>query len=126
MSKLETHEDAVNLIKAVFKQMGGIVLPPRRPRRPPPYTPLTVAGDDFMMDFENACLSQNWDRRIRAHPKGPKRYKDLEWAAMIQSQVYPHHSDVNWEEYVDWVSRGHGDEWFQEDETEEVLNRPLR
>ena len=33
---------------------------------------------------------------------------------MIQSQVYPHHSDVDWEEYVDWVSNGGGDEYFQD------------
>ncbi len=109
------HQDAIDLVKTVFKQMGGTVLPPRRPRRPPPYTPLTVAGDDFMMDFENSCLSQNWDSRKRAHPKGPNRYKDPEWAAMIQSHVYPHHSDIDWEEYVEWVSKGGGDDWFQEE-----------
>jgi len=108
------HQDAMDLVKTVSKQMGGTVLPPRRPRRRPPYTPLTVAGNDFMMDFENACLSRNWDSRIRAHPKGPNRHKDPEWAAMIQSQVYPHHSDVDWEEYVDWVSNGGGDEYFQD------------
>ncbi len=71
-----------------------------------------------MMDFENSCLSQNWDSRKRAHPKGPNRYKDPEWAAMIQSHVYPHHSDIDWEEYVEWVSNGGGDEWFQEDAPE--------
>ena len=35
---------------------------------------------------------------------------------MIESPVYPHHSDVDWQEYVDWVSLGFGDEWFQEEE----------
>ena len=67
------------------------------------------------MDFENSCLSQNWDSRIKPHPKGNKRYEDPEWAAMIESQVYPHHSDLDWQEYVDWVSRGFGDVWFQQD-----------
>ena len=38
---------------------------------------------------------------------------------MIQSQVYPNHSDVDWEEYIDWTSAGHGDEWFQAEEDEE-------
>ena len=51
------------------------------------------------------------------------RHKDPEWAAMIRSQVYPHHSDVDWEEYVDWVSRGFGDEWFQEDDATKLVQR---
>ena len=71
-----------------------------------------------MMDFENSCLSQNWDS-TKGHPRGPKRYEDREWAAMIQSQVYPNQSDVDWEEYIDWTSAGHGDEWFQAEEDEE-------
>jgi hypothetical protein len=107
---LETHEDAVDLVKTVFKQMGGTVIPPKRPRHIPKYTPLTIEGDNFMMDFENACLSQSWDSRKRAHPRGPNRYKDPEWAQMIQSQVYPHHSDVDWTEYCNWCEAGGGDE----------------
>ena len=35
---------------------------------------------------------------------------------MIQTQVYPNHSDVDWQEYVDWVENGGGDEWFEEEE----------
>ena len=38
---------------------------------------------------------------------------------MIISQVYPHHSDIDWEEYSSWVENGGGDEWFQEPESEE-------
>ena len=38
---------------------------------------------------------------------------------MIKSQVYPHHSDVDWEEYVEWVENRGGSEWFQEEEEEE-------
>ena len=48
---------------------------------------------------------------------------------MIKSQAYPNHSDVDWEEYVDWASRGHGDEWFldcqeEEDEDDEMEETP--
>jgi len=68
-----------------------------------------------MMDFENACLSENWDSRIRAHPTGPKRYEDSKWAGMIKRSVYPFNSDIDWEEYVEWVQNGGGDEWFQEE-----------
>ena len=67
--ELETHADAVNFVKSIFQQMGGTVLPPKRPGHIPNYTHLTVERDAFMMDFENACLSQNWDSSIRAHPK---------------------------------------------------------
>ena len=109
-----TKEDAIKLVESVFQSMGGRMLPPRRPRHIDKYEILTIERDNFMMDFENACLSQNWDSSRRAHPKGPNRHKDPEWAAMIQSQVYPHHSDVDWEEYVQWSSV-HGDEYFIED-----------
>ncbi len=87
--------------------------PPKRPRHTLLHIP-TTEGNNFYMDFENACLSQNWNNRKRAHPKGPKRYEDPEWAEMIKSQVYPHHSDIDWHEYVEWVKNGGGDEWFQE------------
>ena len=52
-------------------------------------------------------------RATKFGTEGPNRYKDLDWAGMIEFQVYPHHSDVDWEEYVEWVSRRYGDEWFQ-------------
>ena len=113
--QLETHEDAVNLVKDIFKSMGGRVLPPRRPGHIDTCEIITTERNVFMMDFENSCWFKNWDSRVKPHPKGSKRYEDPEWAAMIESQVYPHHSDVDWYEYVDWVSRGFGDEWFQEE-----------
>ena len=112
MECLDTKEDAINPVKFVFQSMGGNIMI-RRPRHIEKYEILTIARDNFMMDFENACLSSHWDSSKRPHPKGPKRHEDQEWAAMIQSQVYPHHSDVDWEEYVEWSSV-HGDEWFQE------------
>ena len=37
------------------------------------------------------------------------------WAEFMKCQVYPHHTDVDWEEYVAWVSHGGGDDCFQED-----------
>ena len=75
----DTHEDGVNFVKAIFQQMGGTALPPRRPGRIPKDIPITVERDAFMTDFENACLSQNWDSRFRAHPKGILRHADAEW-----------------------------------------------
>ena len=114
--QLDTHQEAVDLVKEIFKSMGGRVIPPKRLGSRDKYSIMTPERYSFMMDFENACLSQNWDSGIKPHPKGNKRYEDPEWAAMVESNVYPHHSDVDWHEYVDWVSRGFGDEWFQEDD----------
>ena len=50
--------------------------------------------------------------------KEKKRHEDPEWMEMIQTQVYPNHSDVDWQEYVDWCEKGMGDEWFLEEEQE--------
>ena len=68
-------------------------------------------GDCFMMDFENSLLSE-W---IGEPPQGPRRFEVEAWAALVKRNVYPHHSDVDWDEYCDWVRRGGGDEWFQEE-----------
>ena len=121
--KLETHDDAVNFVMDVFRSMGGTVIPGRRPLHIPRYTPLTVGRDNFYMDFENDIL-RKWDSRKKAHPKGPNRCKDPEWAAIIQSEVYPHHSDIDWHEYVEWVENGGGDEWFQEEDTDNKWTQP--
>ncbi len=83
---------------------------PRRPRRTPHDRP---GRDNFLLDFENEIL-QSWDAR-KGIPRGPRRFENPEWAALIKRNVYPHHSDVDWEEYVEWVSQGGGDEWFQEE-----------
>jgi hypothetical protein len=77
---------------------------------------MSVQRYSALMDFENSCLSQHWDSSVKPHPRGSKRYEDPEWAAMIQAQVYPHHSDVDWYEYVEWVSQGGGDEAFQKED----------
>ncbi len=58
--QLEAHEDAMNLVKTVFEQMGrGTVIEkaPRRPHHIPRYTLLTPRRDAFLMDFENAVSS---------------------------------------------------------------------
>ena len=78
-----------------------------QPRRPNTSLRCNAIKDSFMMDFENSCLAK-WGSR--PHPKGKKRHLDEGWAKMIQSQAHAHHSDVDWYEYVDWVSRGFGDE----------------
>ena len=113
----QSKEGGIRFVEDIFRDMGGKVLPPMRPRHR--YGSMTPAIDAFMMDFENSCLEQNWDSQI--HAKGPKRHEDPQWAAMIQKSVYPHHSDVDWTEYVEWVRNGGGDEWFQEDDEETRL-----
>jgi hypothetical protein len=64
----------------------------------------------FMMDFENSCLA-DW---VGDFPKGNRRHLDKDWAAFMQKQVFPNHSDVDWSEYCLWVEAGCGDEWFQD------------
>ena len=111
----QTKEGGVDFVMDIFRSMGGRVIPPRRPGRSTALY-LTVARDVSFMDFENACLSRNWDSSKRQHPKGPKRHEDPEWAQMIQSQVYPHHSDVDFQEYCEFCENGGGCEAFQEEE----------
>ena len=110
-----TNDGGYDFVQQIFKNMGGQVRPPNRPNKG--YR-LTLSyerdRDNFMMDFENACLQQNWGSK--PFPTGPNRYENEEWAKMIQGQVYPHNSDVDWQEYVDWVKGGGGDEWFVETE----------
>ena len=56
--KLETHEDAVNLVKTVFEQMGRTVIEkaPRRPHSTSPNMLMTPQHDAFLMDFEMQSL----------------------------------------------------------------------
>ena len=107
----ETHDGAMDFVKNVFQSMGGTVLPPSRPNKGYRYKN-SAPRDAFMMDFENACLEQNW---AGEPPRGPKRHENPEWQKMIQSQVYPHHSEIDWYDYVEFCESGGGDEWFQED-----------
>ena len=79
-----------------------------QPRRSPP-------DDAFLMDWENSIWERHWDAR-NGIPKGRHRYRNAEWAATIRLYAFPFHSGVTWEEYVQWVREGGGDEWFQEEE----------
>ena len=74
----------------------------------------SIERDSFYMDFENPRLANHWDSSSAPHPTGVRRHENEKWAEMIQSQVYPNHSDIDWYEYVEWVTQGGGDEWFQE------------
>ena len=69
-------------------------------------------GDAFLMDFENSLLS-DWYGAI---PTGVNRFENAAWAQLVKQNVFPSHSDLDWDEYCSWVSRGGGDEWFQGDE----------
>ena len=67
-------------------------------------TTLSQERDAFMMDLENAIL-QDWDAR-QSIPQGKRRFENPHWAALVQRNVYPHHSDVTWSQYVEWVQQG--------------------
>ena len=112
--KLETKEDAVNFVMEVFRSMGGTVLPPKRPNHTTQEMVMTPERDAFMMDFENAIFETDYDQTEEI-PKGPRRLENEKWAEAVKRNVYPHHSDVDWDEYCEWVSNGGGDEWFQEE-----------
>jgi hypothetical protein len=86
------------------------------PRRPNSTTRIDKDRNCFMMDFENALL-KDWTKPI---VKGKNRHEDPEWAKFVKSQVYPHSSDIDWYEYVNWVKEGYGDEWL----TDEDVNPP--
>ena len=93
--------------------------PPNRPGHRDKYEIITPEIDKFMMDFENHCLEFHWHWDITnwIWPQGNKRHEDPDWAAMIKKQIYPHNDSIDWEEYCNWVSRGYGGEWFQEDQS---------
>ena len=98
----------------IIQQMGRTIVPPKRPRHIPRYTPLTIERDNFHMDFGNVIFQTDYDQ-AEDIPKGPRRFENEKWAEAVKRNVYPHHSDVDWDEYCEWVSNGGGDEWFQEE-----------
>jgi hypothetical protein len=65
--------------------------------------------NSFLMDFENEVL-----RAFGGAPRGPTRHLDPQWAVLVRHRVDPHHTDVTWAEYVEWVRAGGGDEWVKE------------
>ena len=113
----ETHQGGVDFVRDIFLGMGGSLVPAPPPRRPEHRDcgyKIESVLEAFYMDFENSCLSDFGGE----HPRGPNRWEHRAWAAHIKAQVFPYHSDVDWEEYVEWVSGGGGDEVFQEGEDE--------
>ena len=78
----------------------------RNPRRQT--APFDRDYDNFLMDFENACVEEYG----RAPPRGRRRFDDEVWAQYMKRQMYPN-SDLDWEEYMEWVSAGGGDSWTQ-------------
>ena len=71
-------------------------------------------------------MSQNWDNAKKQYPTGILRHADADWAAIIKSHVHPHQSDVDWEEYCEWVPHGGGDDWFQEDDEDDKFQERMR
>ena len=65
----------------------------------------------FFLDFENSLLCE-FDSS-QGIPTGTHRYEDPVWAAHVQRNVWPHHSDIDWFEYRLFCTLGYGDEWFQ-------------
>ena len=99
---------------SILETNKDTILHPHRPNKGYRYTLSSERiRNNFMMDFENACLEEYW---VGPPPTGPRRHENEKWAKMIQGQVYPHHSDLDWQEYCDWVKAGGGDEWFVETE----------
>jgi hypothetical protein len=90
---------------ACFVHRSRLDMPPPddwKPRR-------NVRTDSFMMDFENEILG-DFDGYV---PTGRNRHWDVHWETLVRSRVDPYHPDVTWREYVDWITNGGGDEWFQ-------------
>ena len=103
----QTKKGGIDFVKAIFQNMGGIIMPPHRPNKGE--FKWDLHKDNFLMDFENFCFEHDWHGEP---PKGKSRHLDKEWAKMIKRHVYPSHSGVDFYEYVEWVERGGGDEWF--------------
>ena len=100
-------ENGLSFVTPGTKEMLKI----SRPSKPLYYS---IQRDSFYMDFENSCLANHWDSSSAPQLTGVRRHENEKWAEMIRSQVYPNHSDIDWDEYVEWVTQGGGDEWFQE------------
>jgi hypothetical protein len=75
--------------------------------------------DAFMMDFENWVLTL-WDAR-NGIPTGPRRFENEAWAVLMQSKL--EFADTCWDDYVEWVKCGGGDDWFVEEPIIEAAER---
>ena len=108
----ETDAGGVDFVKHIFIGLGGTEVPPRRPGHRDISSGMSSGRHSFLMDFENACLMEFGSY---SYPTGPHRHADPAWSEFIKAQVYPHHSDVDWSEYVAWVEAGFGDDYFLEE-----------
>ena len=109
----DTHDGGVQFVKDIFIGAGGAEIPPRRPGHRDIASSTSSGRHGFLMDFELACLMESGSTSC---PTGPNRYTDPSWEKFIKARVYPHHSDVDWQEYIDFCESGGGDEWFIEEE----------
>ena len=106
----DSHEGGCEFVRDVALSMGVVdITPPRRPGHNDAGYYIDSARDAFYMDFENECLASY----AGEPPTGPRRWQHPAWGAHIKANVFPYHSDIDWLEYVEWVSAGCGDEWFQ-------------
>ena len=83
------------------------------PKRP--FPKVHRKNDAFMLDFENDLL-RSWSKAI---PQGNNRFEHPEWQKHVLSQVYPHHSDIDFHEYVAWCLSGGGELWFLDNADDE-------
>ena len=93
-------EDAYCEMVCLLKPGSKQLLKLSRPGKTKPLY-MSIQRDSFLMDFANSCLANNWDSSSAPHPAGARRHENENWAEMIQSQVYPNHSDIDWYDYVE-------------------------
>ena len=70
-----------------------------------------MVNDAAWMDAENWILSK-WDNSIQEFPKGTRRYLDTAWSKHVMTLLED--TDFTFNQYVEWVMEGGGDEKFQE------------
>ena len=71
---------------------------------------------NFLSDLENWVLENQWDLRLGI-PCGRLRHVDSLWGETMRFELlaYPRR---RWDDYVEWVASGGGDDWFQPAELE--------
>ena len=65
-----------------------------------------------MYMFERGCLTELHGEFDIGSCFRKGRLVHPEWIRTMKSHVYPHNSDVDWDEYCDWVRAGQGLEEF--------------
>ena len=79
------------------------------------------ARENFLLDFENSCLKE-WGKPN--HPTGIYRWLDEEWGEFMRNAC-ANHSDVTFEQYFLWCVLGGGDEWFQDEFHESIIDERI-